>query len=81
MIIVYSFPDLELIKKNRIRFNIVNIPFQNEINKDILNTNKEEDINKLNNSLLVCETFKSDFEHSIELKYSRKIIYVECKKN
>ena len=51
--------------ENRIRFNIVNIPFQNEINKDILNINKEEDINKLNNSLLVCETFKNDFERSI----------------
>ena len=51
--------------ENRIRFNIVNIPFQNEINKESLNINKKEDIGKLNNSLLVCETFKNDFERNI----------------
>ena len=51
--------------ENRIRFNIVNIPFQNEVNKESLNINKKEDIGKINNSLLVCETFNNDFERHI----------------
>ena len=42
--------------KNRVRFNIVNIPFQNEFDLKV----PLKDINSKNNSFLVCETFKKD---------------------
>ena len=42
--------------KNRIRFNIVNIPFQNEFQLEI----SLKDINSKNNSYLICETFRKD---------------------
>ncbi len=42
--------------KNRIRFNIVNIPFQDEFDLKI----PLKEINSKNNSFLVCETFKKD---------------------
>ena len=43
--------------KNRIRFNIVNIPFQNEFDQKLPLKN----INSQNNSFLVCETLKNLF--------------------
>lgn len=56
---------------NRIRFNIVNIPFQNEVDEIILKTHnvkKDEDKGKkssCDNSLLVCETFNNDNKSNI----------------
>ena len=46
--------------KNRIRFNIVNIPFQDEFDLKI----PLKEINSKNNSFLVCETFKKDNDAS-----------------
>ena len=49
--------------ENRIKFNIVNIPFQNEINEI---SQKDENIfDNKNNSLSVCEIFENDSNSNI----------------
>ena len=49
--------------KNRIKFNVVNIPFQNEINK--ISQKSEYIFDNKYNSLSVCEIFKNDFDPTI----------------
>ncbi len=49
--------------KNRIKFNIVNIPFQNEINE--VPQKKENILDDKINSLSVCEIFENDLNFNI----------------
>ena len=57
--------------KNRIRFNIVNIPFQREF---VINL-PLQDINFKNNSYLICETFKKDNNSNIYGIFNLNDIY------
>lgn len=53
--VIFNFDNFE--SKNRLRFNILNIPFQNECNEKNLNNS---------NSLMICEIFKdSGFQSKI----------------
>ena len=57
--------------KNRIRFNIINIPFQREFKLNLT----LQDINFKNNSYLICETFKKDNNSNIYGIFNLNDIY------
>ncbi len=59
------------VSKNRIRFNIVNIPFQGEFEQNF----PLQDINSKNNSYLICETFKKDNNSNIYGIFNLNDIY------
>ena len=59
------------VSKNRIRFNIVNIPFQGEFKPNF----QLQDINFKNNSYLICETFKNNNNSNIYAIFNLNDIY------
>ena len=59
------------VSKNRIRFNIVNIPFQGEFKLNL----PLQDITFQNNSYLICETFKNNNNSNIYGIFNLNDIY------